>query len=116
MSDVRPHKQNWLVRSAVIAAAVVTFISTTLGVFVLLENRVKDAMTTNTQQLTYEIKQSAVDLASMHRDDLEVRIRIKKREIQSLRDIGNPVPERLHIEYDALNDQLNEVKEKWFVQ
>lgn len=109
-------KQNWLVRAAGIAAAVVVFISATIGLYFTVESRVKDAMAENTKNLTMEIKRSAVDLAAMHRDDLEFRILIKKREIASLRRADKPIPERLEIELDALRDQLEEVKEKWPVQ
>lgn len=109
------NKKPFLLRAAGIATASITFVSATVGLYVMIEDRIKDALVENAEQLTYEIKRSAVDLASMHRDDLEVRIRIKKREIESLRSAGKPIPERLLIEYDALRDQLNEVKEKWFV-
>lgn len=106
-------KQNWLLRAVGIASAVVMFISGTIGLYFTVESRVKDAMAENTKHLTLEIKRSAVDLASMHRDDLEFRVLIKKREIAALRRAGNPVPERLEIELGALQDQLEEVKEKW---
>lgn len=99
-----------IIKSGSVASAIAGII----GLFMLFQSFIKDAMEENTKQLTLTITQSAVDLAGMHRDDLEVRLRIKKREIQAYKEADKPVPERLHIEYDAMEDQLKEVKEKWF--
>lgn len=109
-------RQNWLLRSAGIAAAVVVFISATLGLWFTMESRMKDAMAENTTRLTLEIKKAATSVAGLHRDDLAVRIRILKREIAADQEAGHSVPERLFIQLEAMQDQLEEVKEIWFEQ
>jgi len=111
MSEKRP---NWLLRGAGIAAAAVEFISTTLGLWFTIESHMQDAMAENATQITLQIKESARDLAGIQRDDLAVRIRIVKQEIRSYEQASKPVPERILIELEAMQDQLGVIKEKWF--
>ncbi len=97
-----------------IALAIITFVGTTLGVWFSIENRVKRSITSSATRITEEIQKATLDIVGMHRDDLEIRLRILKQEIRAKKQSGEPIPERTEILRDALQDQLEEMKEKWY--
>lgn len=68
----------------------------------------------STLQLTKEIQQSTFNVVEMHRDDLEIRIRILKRDIDAHQRAGTVAPERLLLHLDALIDQLTDLKERYY--
>ena len=113
-------RSNWILRAAGIAAAVVVFISTTIGLYLTIENKITDsmtkAMTVNLTNVTTKIHQSTLSLAEMHKDDLEVRLRVKKAEMAEYEHNGEQVPQHLMIEVFALEDQIREVEQRWFAQ
>lgn len=96
-----------------IAAAAVTFVASTIGLWVTIDGRIKDAVTASTVQITKEIKQSTYAVIQLHKEDLELRIRILKRDIDAANAAGQTVPERKLIQLETYRDQLQEIKDRW---
>lgn len=97
------------------AAAVVGFVATVLSLWFSIDGRIKDTVTESTLQITQAIKQSTYEVVELHKDDLSLRIRILDREIQAAQAAGQPVPERKLIQLDTLEDQLEDIKDRWRV-
>lgn len=95
------------------AAAVVTFIASTLGLWFTIDKQIKNAVTSSTIQITREIKRSTYDVIQLHKDDLELRIRILQRDIDAAIASGEVVPERKIIQLETYRDQLEEIKDRW---
>lgn len=103
---------SWKV-AATTAAAVVTFVATTLGLWWGIDSQIKEAITSSTIQITSEIKRSTFDVIELHKDDLTLRIRILQQEIDTDLANGHAVPERKIIQLQTYRDQLEDIKDKW---
>lgn len=114
MSDQNNTPKRFSIKVALTtAAAVITFIATTIGLWTTIDNQIKKAVTSSTIQITKEIKRSTFEVIELHKDDLELRIRILDREIKDAQSKNIPVPERKLIQLETYHDQIEGIKEKW---
>lgn len=114
MGDETPQPKKFSLKVAVTtAAAIVTFIATTIGLWITVDGRIKEAVKSSTVQITQEIKRSTFEVIQLHKDDLELRSRILSREIDAALAEGRPVPERKMIQLDTYRDQIQEIKDRW---
>jgi hypothetical protein len=112
MSENQPSKFSMKV-ALTTAAAAVTFIATTLGLWWGIDGQIKEAITSSTVQITSEIKRSTFEVIELHKDDLTLRIRILQQEIDADLANGMTVPERKMIQLQTYRDQLEDIKDKW---
>lgn len=111
-------KQSVIIRVGAGAAAVAAI----LGLYLTVQSGVKEVVQESSAKLGLEIKQSARDLADVHRSDLHVRVRTLNREIEDLEgrsdtelnELDRLRLQRLKSQRDDLQHQIDEITEKWF--
>lgn len=108
---------NILIKAGGVAGAITAI----LVLYFTIQSGVKDIVTESSEALTFEIKETARDLADIHRSDLHVRIRTLDRQVDEINELPRPLPsdkalllQRLKSQRDDLQHQVNEVNEKWF--
>ena len=117
-------KGNKIIKSITTAGGIVGSIAAIIALWMTITTRIDDSnqktedaliaeIQTVATLLTKEIYISDYRVVDSLRDMMEIRLTIRTLEIQSLRDRGEPVPERFIMEQQAIQDMLEELERKW---
>lgn len=96
-----------------IISGAITIVGGIIGGWIYVQATITDAVNTGVSVVTKDIQSSTVGIVSEILRDMRLRHELLKIEIESLKDEGKPVPERLIMHERMLAGQIKEVEEKW---
>lgn len=113
-----------LVKNLTAVGTVVATLASVIGLWITLDSRIEESsnkvkdevvaeIQTAVELITKEIYSSDYRVVESVRDIVNMRIRIRKLEIQKMQEAGTPVPERYLMELEAFEDMLQEIDRKW---
>jgi hypothetical protein len=94
--------------------AVAAVISAILGGWWKIESTIDTAVKSSTTVITKDLETSTIAIATEFMEDLKLRLHIVQMEIRSYQHDGKPVPERLQLSEQLLQDRIKDMEKKWF--
>lgn len=84
------------------------------GAWWKIESTIDTSVKASTEVVTKDIETSTLGIASELLEDLKLRLHVIQLDINSYRDQGKPVPERLLLQQQLLQDRIKDMEKKWF--
>lgn len=84
------------------------------GAWWKIESTISTSVKASTEVVTKDIELSTLNIATELLEDLKLRLHVIQLDIQSYQEQGKPVPERLRLQKELLQDRIKDMEKKWF--
>lgn len=81
-----------------------------------IESTIDTAVKASTSVITKDLETSTIGIVTEFMEDLKLRLHIIQMDIQTYKNEGRPVPERLLLSEQLLQDRIKDMERKWLTQ
>ena len=89
-------------------------IAAILGGWWKIESTIDTEVKASTAVITKDLESSTLAIATEFLNDLKLRLHMTQLEIRSLEEDDKPVPDRLRMSEQLLQDRIKDMEKKWF--